>query len=197
VRHFLDTGRPIGVHADVSAALRDLVRSYEWPGNVRELRNVIERMRLLHSDKLAYDLEDLDLKFQTTGKAAMAPAASSETTQAPVPPPPPAVTAAVGGPAPGWAPTGAVPAQPADIGTFLRHGRSPMRRQERLRELFVEHKRLTRSEIIQILQVSPNTATKDLKTLVAEGSIRRVEPSASSRSFYFELADRNEPEGAE
>jgi len=39
---------------------------------------------------------------------------------------------------------------------------------------------------VQILGVSPNTATKYLKRLCEAGTIRRVEPSASPRSHYFE-----------
>ena len=59
----------------------------------------------------------------------------------------------------------------------------------RLKDLFKEHRKLTRNEIIQLLGISPNTATKDLKTLCDEGFIDRVEPSASTRSHYFVLKE--------
>jgi predicted HTH transcriptional regulator len=81
------------------------------------------------------------------------------------------------------------PYSPDAIGDFLRSGRSPLRRRERLLALFREHKRLTRAEIIAVLGISPNTATKDLEALCREKVVVRVEPSASSRSFYFELAE--------
>jgi len=74
----------------------------------------------------------------------------------------------------------------ADIAQFLQHGNSVLRRLERLRSLFETHRRLTRSEIVQVLKISPNTATNYLKTLCDEGFVRRVEPSASARSHYFE-----------
>jgi len=51
-RHFFDLGRRIGQHALLSDRLVNALKAYPWPGNVRELRNVIERMRLMHSDKL-------------------------------------------------------------------------------------------------------------------------------------------------
>ena len=52
---------------------------------------------------------------------------------------------------------------------------------------------MTRSELIRILDVSPNTATKDLKALCEEGLIERVEPSTSTRSHYFVLKDKAKP----
>lgn len=37
-----------------------------------------------------------------------------------------------------------------------------------------------------LVGVSANTATKYLHTLCRDGTVRRVEPSASTRSHYFE-----------
>ncbi len=70
---------------------------------------------------------------------------------------------------------------------IIEASRSPLRRHERIRALFHQYRKLTRAEIIAALKVSPNTATKDLDTLCEEGFIERIEPSASSRSFYFQL----------
>ena len=185
-RHFLDLGRPIGVHADMTRELRQALRDYEWPGNVRELRNVIERMRLMHSEKLSYSLEDLDLKFRPEGAAtpqaespplATDSISSSESSRAITAPPPP----------PSASPPLITPVEHIDA--FLRNGSSLLRRMDRLRELFATHRKLTRNEIIQIMAISPNTATKYLKNLCDEGFIQRVTPSASTRSHYFELKD--------
>lgn len=175
-RHFLDAGRPVGTHATMSSTLREAMRSYSWPGNVRELKNVIERMRLLHSDKLSYEADDLDIAthsvhipaapqpfIPSSDEPAMRTAASRKRAE----------------------PTG------VNEDRLLKHGRSPMRRLQRLRKLFEKHHELTRNEIISILDVSPNTATKDLRSLCDEGYIERIEPSASSRSFYFSLKKRD------
>ena len=166
-RHFLDLGRRSGVHATMSGDLAQTINAYDWPGNVRELRNVIERMRLLHSDKLDYTLADLDLKFHMVG----------------APPPPPPAT-----PRP-------ASSQPDDLTphrirlpgeeVLFHEGRSRIRRLDRIHELFKRHRKLTRSELAETLDISPNTATKDLQTLVKLGAIRRIEPSGSSRSVYF------------
>jgi transcriptional regulator with PAS, ATPase and Fis domain len=188
VRHFLDTGRRIGVHARVSKDLRETLLGYEWPGNVRELRNVIERMRLMHSDKLSYSLADLDLKFHAVNapRRATAPTLVSDaeaegkktTASDELPAGSPSLPRRKARPA-------ATPS--VTVGDVLRSGTSSVRRLDRLRELFAEHEKLTRSEVIEILGVSPNTATKYLKALIYDGLIERVEPSASTRSHYFVL----------
>ncbi len=183
-RAFLDEGRPMGLHARVSRHFVDAVRSYDWPGNVRELRNVIERMRLTHSDKLDYTDEDLDIKLDTMHHPAdtthpariSLPFAPTHPPARRMQPPPPAPNS-----------TGtARPPLPAGA------ARTPLRRHQRLRELFQLHRVLTRSEVTQLLAISPNTASADLKALCQEGIIRRVTPSASTRSHYFEYAVGNE-----
>jgi len=180
VRHFLDVGRTIGTHCEVTKAFIQTVRQYEWPGNVRELRNVIERMRLTHSDKLSYSEQDLDIRVRppqkTVGAAPEQSAPTPSTAAAPTYQAVPHAQAAAG----------AAPPPPADIHAFLKSGNSVLRRTDRLKALFDEHRRLTRSEIVQILSIAPNTATKYLKMLCDEGFIRRIEPSASTRTHYFE-----------
>jgi DNA-binding NtrC family response regulator len=189
-RRFLDTGRDIGLHATISPELADALREYDWPGNVRELRNVIERMRLMHSDKLSYTLEELDLKFRPNG---MRSDASPRPPREPEPDesrekemqePPSAARRA------DPASSQREPASPTtdeEVRRILESGNSTLRRQERLRTLFLQYEKLTRSEVIKILGVSPNTATKYLKTLCEEGFAERVTPTASSRTHYFVL----------
>jgi DNA-binding NtrC family response regulator len=250
VRHFLDEGRPVGTHASVSPTFVETARQYDWPGNVRELRNVIERMRLTHSDKLTYTEADLDIKnpaprpkpvriplpgsggeagYDTLadgrggtrpsmeyadgrggtrpsmeyadgrggtrpsreyadGRGGTRPSGNTppgwnpslqEYPDGVEPVPPPAQQT-------GWNPSLHVQADGAEIAHFLQHGNSALRRLERLKAMFAEHGKLTRSEIVHILGISPNTATKYLKALCDDGIIRRVEPSASPRTHYFE-----------
>jgi len=177
VRYFLDTGRRKGVHATLSDDLVQTVQSYDWPGNVRELRNVVERMRLMHSDKLSYSLDDLDLKFHMAnpGLSTSTPMRSSQKD-----------TGRFAGS------TARVPLPPDDE-VFFREGRSRIRRLDRIHDLFRRYRKMTRSEIVETLGISPNTATKDLQTLTQLGVIRRIEPSSSSRSFYFTLNEEKKP----
>ncbi len=186
-RQFLDEGRPFGTHTTVSRTFTEAVRAYDWPGNVRELRNAIERMRLTHSDKLEYTLADLDIRLATPAPTP-APAAGRE----PHIPTPDAQdasrTASTATPAPAAAAGAALSGH--DASELIRLGTSALRRQDHLRDLFEKHGKLTRTEVTQILGVSPNTATKYLKDLCDEGFIERIEPSASTRSHYFTLRRR-------
>lgn len=168
VRYFIDLGRKIGTHAILAPELGEVLRSYDWPGNVRELKNVVERMRLMHSDKLSYSLEDLDLKFK--------PSTLKTDVEQPVP-----LTVE----------SEKNVSNLSEEEDFFFDSTSRIRRIERIKELFLKHKRLTRNEIVEALDISPNTATKDLKALVDEGFIVRVEPSASTRSHYFALRDEH------
>jgi DNA-binding NtrC family response regulator len=196
-RHFFDLGRKIGQHAILSTGLADALKAYPWPGNVRELRNVIERMRLMHSDKLEYDVDDLEPRFRADGSKPGPASTPRQQTHLPPPieaapaTPPPAFPQPAGPERPPEAGEAARPAtrttDRADVEDLLKTGRSALRRLERLRDLFREHKTLTRAEVIEIMDVSPNTATKDLEALCREDFVERVEPSSSSRSFYFRL----------
>ena len=180
VRHFLDQGRKIGTHAKLSADIAKAFRHYDWPGNVRELKNVIERMRMMHSDRLTYAIEDLDLKLQPPPAPQPVTTERAQNSSSPLPPSSPPVLQSSSPP-------------PASIDSLLRGGRSPLRRLDRLRELFTTYGKLTRREIIQVSGVSPNTATKDLKMLCEEGFIERIEPSASTRSHYFQVTPTTNP----
>ncbi len=149
--HFLAEGRGAAERPVLSSELRDEISARDWPGNVRELRNAIERMRLLNSDKLHYDSEDLESRAPVVAEARSAAEAGRS--------------------------------QPVGSGT------SPMRRVERVRDLFRRRRKLTRLELINALGVSPDTMTKYLKVLIAEGAIEKVCPTASPRTHYFQIAE--------
>ena len=179
---FLNEGRAEGVHATISPALRKALRAQAWPGNVRELRNTIERMRLMNSDKLSYDATDLG-----TGRGAAGPADAWR-----LAPPPVRIEAPAGRLTAGRTMSASAPDEPTprDSEEVLRHATSRVRRLARLRALFTQHELLTRGEIIRILGISPNTATRDLKTLREEGMVEKIQPSPSPRSAYFVLQRR-------
>lgn len=175
-RHFLDLGRKKGIHATLSDDVVTAITSYDWPGNVRELRNVIERMRLMHSDKLHYSIEDMDMKFQPV--AAVDPEIDETSDTAPETP------SARNDPADGEE-TIVEPAQSTPSTDAIPLVRTQFRRLDTIRKLFIARKTLTRSEVMSAMGVSANTATKDLKALADEGFIQQVDPSKSTRSRYF------------
>ncbi|MFH1022800.1 MAG: sigma-54 dependent transcriptional regulator [Planctomycetota bacterium] len=166
VDHFLALGRRDGKRAVLSAELRDALQCHDWPGNVREVQNLVERLRIMNSDKIAYDLSDLKTDWASQDNKNAAP-----DTPAPTP------TASEDR----W------PMTPEAIETLLRKGRSPLRRMEMLEEIFVRYKRLSRGEVVKILGISPQTATQYLKTLCAKGVIEKVTPSGSPRAQYFTI----------
>lgn len=183
-RHFLDVDRRIGDHAKVSEELMATICSYDWPGNVRELKNVIERMRLMHSDKLSYELGDLDIKFQSVTQGSKERSSHATPEKRLLTGEPDEETLAVNA---GSEREESVP--DSEVHQILRRSKSPIRRHDRLLEIFSEHHKLTRTEVIEILGVSANTATKYLKALCEEGHIERIQPSASTRSHYFVMKE--------
>jgi DNA-binding NtrC family response regulator len=165
---FLAEMRTDGRRPVMSSELREELRTRAWPGNARELRNAIERMRLLNSDKSHYELADLEHESPPPTAGTEAGSGGPRAAEGPAPAPPPAAAA-------------------EETAEILRSGRSRMRRLDRLVELFRLHGKLTRAEVAELLKVSLQTATRDLKTVCAEGLVEKVTPSRSPRSHYFRL----------
>jgi two-component system, NtrC family, response regulator AtoC len=170
--HFLSLERPDGCRPQMSEELKAALRAHSWPGNIRELRNVIEKMRLLNSDKLSYEADDVEFSgAKAAPEDVRKPAPAQEQEQ----------TANV---------AGAQAAATPSVAEILRTGNSSIRRRERLRELFREHRVLTRSEVVKVMGMAPATATRDLRALCAEGLVEKVEPSRSPRTHYFQLREQ-------
>jgi DNA-binding NtrC family response regulator len=171
---FLSEGRRDGRRPVMSDELRKRLVERPWPGNVRELRNEIERMRLIHSDKLEYGPDDLQARMAAGAEAdAAAPPAGGGASTA------------------GASDQGDQSALPAIPG--LADGRSTLRRRDRIREMFLRHRRLNGAELARALGVSPKTICRDLGALTSEGLVGKVMPTASPRTHYFEL--RTPPAG--
>jgi transcriptional regulator with PAS, ATPase and Fis domain len=179
VAHFLSKNSEHGRTASVSAELKQKLMEHSWPGNVRELHHRIEQMQLIAGPKDIYDKEDFDdpyLNLSTEGSRARLAQAATDDVEAPslrVQP---------------IAPT--LPDEDERVAKVLSGGPSRLRRLGRLRSLFLRHPTMTRGEIQSILGIPLNTLSRDLKALCEEGFIIRKEPSASPRSFYFELRNK-------
>ncbi|MFH1023165.1 MAG: sigma 54-interacting transcriptional regulator [Planctomycetota bacterium] len=157
---FLVIGRRDGRRPVMSPELRAAFERRDWPGNVREIKNEIERMRLLNSDRLDYSLADF-------GKEAASHAGSAG--------------------APPARPSASPPSADISEEDLLLSGRTPLRRTEKIRQLFMRHGKLTRAEVARLVAVSNNTASADLKRLCHEGIIEKIMPTASPRTHYFRL----------
>ena len=187
VTSFLAEGRPAGESPSLSPEAMNAFAAGNWAGNVRELRSAVERLRLMSSDRLRYDLAAVQLALpMLAGESSGREGATDD--------------AAPAGPArpsrPQTGPRGGS-ARLADRGgaaidDYLREGRGRMRRLARLREIFAEHRRLTRIEVAEIMGVSAYTATRDLQILGREKSIEKVMPNRSPRTHYFQLRSESQ-----
>ncbi|PCJ57508.1 MAG: hypothetical protein COA79_15870 [Planctomycetota bacterium] len=163
-----NNGGPVSLSPDLMTALEE----YDWPGNVRQLKNEVERMRMFNSENASYDLKDFSLKKEDNLVDIDEPQDIVIKTEIPK----------VDG---------------ADelknnllIDTsdyIIREEKTPLRRLEKIKELFIRHQKLTRGEIIKIFKISPGTATSDLQKLEKEQYIKRVCPTPSPRSHYFTI----------
>lgn len=138
--------------------LIEAMKCHPWPGNVRQLRNEIERIILTAGERRVLTAQLLDLDGHTSVR---------EQSASPLLKP--------------------LDDEVRGAGSNLpRVGRRHMHsRRRRLRELIDQHEHLTRAEVVQLLECSPNTATRDLRALEQAGYIRRVHTSAHLRTSYF------------
>ena len=163
--YFLNLNKSTPNSTKINQDLEAALLAYHWPGNIRELKNEMEKMRLLHSGKSSYTLDDANflkdiskknLKVDSVGikqniivDAVKKPSVSKE-----------------------------------DI---LKNSGSYFRRIEEIKKLFLEHKNLSRKEICQITGVPDLTIGRYLKTLKDENYIVKMEPTKSPRTHYFAI----------
>ena len=115
----------------MSESLKSQLRAHQWSGNVRELRNAIERMRVLNSDKLNYNVGDLHTALFVAGGTANYPVVPADSSSAAINEQSPATDT----PTPPMA--GALQSDDAaKLDRLLANNRSPLRRRERIRQLF-------------------------------------------------------------
>lgn len=171
-RHFLAQDRFDDASPGISEDLEAALTGRAWPGNVRELRNLIERLRLQGSEKELYGLGDLQAIEGAGAK-----------------PPKPGATGATGA---AVRPDPAAPRTDAEasLAAAIASGRDKRRRLDREKDLFARFRKLTRGELIEAMGMCPHTLSRDLAALCREGFVRKVMPTRSPRTHYFELNDK-------
>jgi len=175
VEYFLNFENKNNFTIKISDGLKKFFINYEWPGNVRELKNTIEKMKILSSNKEYFSMEDVDFmqkeKFNLDYKSfdEIPIEINSEKINK--------------------------ESYPVDIDTserqkkiegILSKGKFIIRRLDIIRKLFKEHNQLTAKEITQITGFSPTTITKYLKTLCQQKFIKKMTPTNSPRTHYFQ-----------
>jgi len=165
INHFLWVGaKDQNKQKRLSPELIKVLASYRWPGNIRELKNEIDRLCVLNPNVDYLGLEHFDRThlqedFQVLEK-------------------PPAFNV-----------TQPIHAINQNIVTIIQRGFPVEQRHNQLKLLFQQYKKLTRSQIMEITQVGPSTATKDLLALQNAGCIIRRSPTKSPRTDYFEYIE--------
>lgn len=171
---FLNGGsNPNQVIKKLSKKLMDKLLVYQWPGNIRELKNEMERLNILHADKEVLDINDFDFTrlqmddeivsqseiVEIHKKNSIIQLGNTEEIY------------------------------DKRIISIIERGSKSDQRIEFLKSLFKQFKKLTRMQVIEIMKVSPVTATKDLDQLCKSGIIKKIKPTKSVRSFYYILAE--------
>lgn len=169
--HFLKIDRMDDKQPQLSDELKESLSEHSWPGNVRQLKNEVDKLRMIHSEKLYYDIEDFDQKaiVQTIKKEDKKESKSLSD---------------------GFKPKHADLTIKENMQDVIDQERTPLRRLEILKELFEEHNHLTRGEIIKLLKMSPGTITTDLKKLMIENIIEKIKPTLSPRTHYFQIKNK-------
>ncbi|PCJ58636.1 MAG: hypothetical protein COA79_12820 [Planctomycetota bacterium] len=166
--YFLNFNKDSGDKAILSPELEEAFQNYNWPGNIRELKNEIEKMRLLHSEKSYYVLEDVNFLSLDEKKSIVVSIDKIPEKKEFI--------------------SHEITVGKSEKKIFKSNG-SYIRRVEAIKQLFKENKTITRKEIYQIIGAANITIGKDLKRLREEGFIKKVEPTKSPRTHYFILVE--------
>ena len=177
VRHFLNAEREGEEPAEPSPELTQWMERHPWRGNVRELRNTVERMRIMNSEKRYYDLDDLLRHDSPLLQEPPLLAAKEETESATQP----SESKEVEVSRRDWRSE----VTPEAVHAFLEHERVDLRRQKQILQMLEQTPKIKISEVAAFLGVSRSTAVRDLNALSRRGEIKKVSPTASSRSNYY------------
>jgi predicted HTH transcriptional regulator len=127
-------------------------------------------MKILHSDKTVFGVDEFDFdQLENSSKSSELP------NTAPLK-------------------TNPIPSQVNSLETseedrirkIMHEGTKLESRQQILKSLFMEYKKITRRQVIEILKVSPLTAANALQTLCDAGFIIKNTPTKSTKSHYYE-----------
>ena len=173
ITHCLAEGRRDGAVPQLSPEMQRALEDYDWPGNVREIRSFTERLRLMKSESLHYDVQDLNQAVLGVGPGM---------TEGPLPP-------SSGEGASGREPEIHEASRPDEPEKWPNHPRSVARRLDELLKHFHGHGKMSRRDAVRRTGVSPPTAARDLLILAEAGFIEKVMPNRSPRTHYFRLKE--------
>ena len=172
IQHFLVQQNKNDSAPSLGMDLLSKLTVYEWPGNIRELKNAIDRMKILHSDKNIFGLDEFEFDQLESFSTESIPEKSPAFIQTPE-----------------LALEGKEEEEELRVKKIIEKGFKIESRVQYLKEIFIKYKKMSRSQVVEILKVSPLTAANTLQALCEEGLIVKRMPSKSTKSHYYELKD--------
>lgn len=167
IQHFLLQQNQKEFVPEIGKELLEKLMDYNWPGNIRELRNAVERMKVLHSNKKVFGLEEFE--FDQLESYTISNTSTKKESMAVVP-----------------KVVNLESEEDTRVKKIIDKGFKIESRKEYLKEIFIKYKKLSRSQVVEILKVSPLTAANTLQSLCELGFIIKKMPSKSSKSHYYE-----------
>lgn len=162
IKNFLPT-------KSITSNLRNALITYHWPGNIRELKNEIEKLSILNPDSEIFDLEHFDFThlqdplFAFSGSTNQS--INNETKNS--------ISNSF---------------EERELNA-IQKGFPIEQRILKIKKLFLKHKKLTRSQIMEIMDIGSTTASKDIDSLIKMRFIIRRTPTQSKSTNYFELVE--------
>ncbi len=165
IQFFLDKNSTSYGSKRITSELLEKLSKYHWPGNIRELKNEIDRLYILNPDLDILSVDHFDFTHLPKTNASE-PKTNEYTDKLDEP---------------------IVSTKEDPLLKILQKGFPVEARHNLIKDLFKKYKKLTRSQIMEIANISTTTATKDLLALTNAGFIIRRTPTKSTRTDYFEL----------
>ena len=169
IQFFLDRNSSSQGSKKITSRLIEKLKQYHWPGNIRELKNEIDRLYILNPDVESLDVNHFDFSHL---QGHHVPEPNSPVKESVV------VDSQVSA------------AKEDPMLKILQKGFPVETRHNLIKDLFKKYKKLTRSQIMEIANISTTTATKDLLALTKAGFIVRRTPTKSTRTDYFEIVNQ-------
>lgn len=159
IQHYFNLDQINDSHPKISSKLMEAFKRYDWPGNVRELKNEVQKMRIMNPEFEFYTIDDSELFKIKPNKINHEEKNEFFSSEE---------------------------KDDDDLELVINKNSKPYRI-KKIKLLFKKYKRLARQEIANTTKSSYKTIGTDLKELITEGFIEKIEPTSSPRTHYFIL----------
>ncbi|PCJ59510.1 MAG: hypothetical protein COA79_10715 [Planctomycetota bacterium] len=146
--------------------LTSKILKYNWPGNIRQLKSEVEKLCLLNHDKEYFTLKDCELLQNYVEHDPFEGSEKNEIKK-----------------------ETNKNSFDQKIEEVIVNSNFSKNRITRLKKAFKKCPKLSRRDVVSLLEVSSSTADKDLKILLKRHFIEKVMPTAARRTHYYQLIE--------